>query len=291
MPSNEEINMAINELSAISEQKREIIQEFGEKYKAIEKEVKDLERQKAALEASLRPIEDMKEEALVIVKQAHAQANEIIRGAQAEAGHIIDEAKETAGFIIIDADSLKKTALRVLDENNAKIDAANLRERTGKEYLQRAEKTLLDAEIVASDAHKAQEKAIRDQVEASGLLEKAEVKRKALEAFEGQLSMKEGALRLLESTLSEQRQGIVDDLFAFGVDKESFKAEKLAFSERVAVKDAEIEARMAALKEQEEANAWRSRELDIGFELIKNRQVSVDRDIKKLEGLKKELSK
>lgn len=291
MPDEQEVSRAINELQAISEQKKEILVEFGKKYAKLEAEIKELENKKKTISEAIQPISDVREEGLVIIKQAKFQESEIIRGAEAEKKQLLDQARAEAKKIIDSANNVKAEYEAILAGINAKVDGAAASERKANEYLRNAEKMLLDAEFNSAEASKAQEKAIREQSKASELITVADIKLKALDAFQSELAEMDKAVKKDKEDLQNYRV-LVDDMQKnLNLNISLFEEEKKRIYVEIDTEKALLTSRLAVVKEQEETNAWRSRELDIGYELLKNKQAALDRDIKRLEGLKKELSK
>lgn len=292
MAGNEEmVSMAMNELNAIAEQKQEVLIEFGKKYSKLEAEVKELEAKKKALADSIRPVEDIKEEALVIIKKAKSQESEIIKGAEAEARLLLDKARDSAKGIINEALEIKAEYEATRAGINSMVDGAAEKERKAKEYLLSAEKILLDAEIKGSESQKAHEQAINDQAKAAELIALADIKRTALSVYEDKVTALDRDVSKSRAELDEKRVLISDMQKALDLSIALFEEEKKRIYVEIDSDKALWASRLKVVKEQEESNAWRSRELDIGFELLKNKQASLDRDIKRLEGLKKELSK
>lgn len=291
MDANKEINMARNELFAIREQKEEIIAEAGKRLSLIQADIDALEQKKEEILKEIVSVSDARQEAKVIVDRAKFDADQIMRAAIAEKAVLIDNARSEADSIIELANKIKDDAKAVKEDVDKTTELADMKLKEAENALRIAEKMRLDAEIVLNEANKVKDNAIIEKVKAHESLTLADVKTKSLEELSfsideriATMRSKEEALIIMEADLRTRADQLKRDQAVLESEKSAFDiAKKKEMEQIITLKD--------QLKVQSEDNAWRSRELDIGFELLKNKNETLNKDIKRLESLKKELSK
>lgn len=291
MGKNEEIASAVSELSAIAAQKKEVIESFGKKYAILDTDYKALCEKERVLQASVKALENVKEEAKAIIEKANKAAIEVVNAAHADAAEIVSAASVKAGKVVADAEDALKGARNEYKRNNEIILSASRRIQEAEDITRKSDASRMAAEVVISESVKEKEAAINAQVKAEAKLAELAVKLRALEAFEAELKMREDSVSGAEIDIGAKRADVDSRLSAVLVLESEIKSKKQKADDDIARDMAMIDKARAEIKTHAENNAWRTRELDIGFEIIENKKLALDKDIKKLEMLKKELSK
>jgi len=289
MANEDEIQQALETLNNIADQKQEVLKDFKAKYAEIDKQVIELESKKASLLADIKTIEQAKDEAQGIIKKANADSIETIRAAEADARNIVDKASVDANSIIELAKEMKEDAENIISGAKVTADKAMNDVIKASNALYEANKALKDAEADRAEALKTRQEAEEKMNKAQATLYAVNREKESIEGAQESLNdLKKDEKRKI-AVLDAEISKSFELNSALSVELAKTKAERESLEQKQKALDAEIAPLKAKLAEQADQNDWRSKELDIGFEKLKNDTDSLKKDQKKIEAMKKEI--
>jgi chemotaxis protein MotB len=283
------IKEAVRELDAIKAQKEEVISTYGKQYAEIDRRVHALEAQKESLEVDVKNLEVKAEEAIKTIRVASLEAEKIVSDAKNEASRVRSSAVIVADGIIADAESIRKDAENARSlaniansDSNAKLRQASSSFATAKELEKQAQEDATRASELRAEALK-----LKEEVDA--MAEASKVERARLDALavdmdknfkiiDGQRianETKASELFLLETCLKDQKARVEHEIELKQVEVEALRVK---YNEQY-----------RNCIEQGKKNDSKTAELNLAFEMLKNRRETLNVDIKKCEAIKKEL--
>lgn len=291
MPEKDEIRSAMEELQAIADQKRVLIDESSETYAKLDADIKELIKQKKELEAVLLTLKSAKDDAENIIEKAKAQAVQIISGASADGKNIVLDAMRDAEKVNKEAILDKERAQDLFMSFRAKDEEASLL-KTQAEILkkeadldkQNAGIKLVEANMLLSDAEKKIDAISKSNELITNELKSLRERESAISKAEEEIKSAKESISNASIAISSRAEGLDTEKKAF----DAFKSEKI---EEIARSLATIEETKAMLIKQKENNAFKNAELDAGFSKLKRDQEEVRKQNIIIEATKKELSK
>jgi len=284
----DKVKEAKRELSAVSDQKATIIKDFTKQYQDLDAIVKDLEQRKSDLIVQINKLETSIEGETGRIQKSRDSLKEVSKAVEADSRAILEDARSKASLIIKEAEGLKEEAQKVLLSNNDKTDQANKFFAAAEKHLKMGESYRIDSEIILSDANKKAQDAITAQANAEKALAMAEVKTKALEAYEAELAARSAAIKEAEELISIAKQSIRDESDALSANKKQFADDCASVVADIEAKKAEIEQIREGLIKQNDQNKFRSAELDSGFSKLRREQEDVKKQKVVIDNMKKE---
>jgi hypothetical protein len=291
MPEDNKFLELSNEIEALKAQQEQNLEDYRSKLVLLDADVKALEAKKLALADEIKALGNKVDESKNAILTETGKASGIVSAAKAEAEAIAENAMTKANSLIELAEEMKVQAGKVLEANNSKIDDAIAREKQADETVRKADAYRLDAEIILVDANKKAQDAIKAKADADASIRTAEVKIKALEAYDAELNERFKAIKAEELLLYGKKQELADGLLALNVSRETFSLDRLAALADIEAKKAEIEKMRAGLIEQKERNKFKDAELESGFARLKKEQGELRKAQSVVDSMKKELSK
>lgn len=289
--TSDEMNAFIAETNALMEQRAENLKEYGKKYREIDAQVKalsnerydlfqEVERLKGEQEALGAELDKVRNKADEILKDARTAAAESLKKAEQEIAERM-EVVSAQSLKIMDADvisrELRDKANKDVREADQLLNEARIEKRNAEIILADAQKKMREASIIDDDAREGHAEVVRRM---DALLIREEV-----------LAAQKVALDEEKTKVGAELRRLVD--LSADLQKKIADAEALIVQRDIALKEFNDSTGplLEGLKKQSEDNAWRSRELDLGFEKLKNDQASLKKDQAKIDLMKKELMK
>lgn len=279
------------DIEIFKKQKMDIIEEFSAKNAKLDADNKALKKVSNELSRKILSDKSLNQKQGRIIGDAKKQADLIVSDAKVLAGNIEKDARKLAEDLTDSLNSSKKEYDKLIIDLRAQKDKAREEavkyETLKKEIIsikKKHEEAISDcyakekefaAKVIQSEnAKKLYEDRLKENQDKQIALNEKEAKLIQKEAFLNDLQVK---LNDLELSLDKRKYDLEE-----GVSKKLGEIENIK---------GDLFKQQEEVKERNKALDWRNVELDKGFELLDIKTKETNKNIKKLEGLKKELSK
>jgi hypothetical protein len=291
MPENDEIAIEslAAEIQSLIGQKEEIIKQYGLKYKEIDAEYKELVAKRDEVFKEIKSAENAKIEAKRIVDAAEFKANQILSSANNEKEKTEKAIGEIAQKIILDAKILMSQAEGVM------VDAREFKSSAQTDAI-KASNNLAEARVVRDNADKIFVAASQKEKNADLLItansdfkKKLDAQSSRLDSREDSLNIREEYLKNKERELDGKTSSVTEQLRI--LQKQQYDCSDIEKKYSIMISEFEEQKQplLDALKKQSEDNMWRSRELDLGFEKLKNDNQVLKSEQSKIKAIQKEI--
>ena len=292
MSDNSKIIEAFNkELSNLKDQKEEYLLEYGAKVKVLDAKNRELAATRDGILEEIKTIESKPES---IAAELRAEVKKL----HEEAKQILAEAKEEAEKVVLEQAILDKDRVEFKEELEDSVKKFAALDDEVSQALKDAKDSLSEAIKSKNKCEEIEKTSVVANNELGKLIsfnksqsEYLEEELKGCEEFKSELKAKLKAAAGLETDLKQKIQHN-RDLISDNEKKSSYLTAAVKQTEdELAASKTEQDALIAKLKEQSNANSFRSKELDVGFDKLNRETKLLKREQKRVNAIKDEMSK
>lgn len=273
------------------ENQKVVLKEYGEKVKALDAEIKGLIAEKESLVEEIKILANQKDSVSNKLLSEANEKNEKARG-------VLQEAEKKMSDLVA-----KEIALS--NDYAEKDKKMSDRSKLLNDLIDKAEENLLkhsalvkETEAKLKDAAKHQESVLIKENEVEKLVEKLKIEKTELEnnnlkakELQADLDVKINESKKSALDLDQKIQYERDAISVIENQKQILEGKRKEYEERKIELEKEYQEKYEILKNQASVNSARSKELDAGFSVLNEKGMYVEKEIKKLEEIRAQLSK
>jgi hypothetical protein len=279
------------ELNVLKEQKNQYLHEYGAKVVELDAENKKLEANKAALLADINVLTNKKNDLIAdINRDSKIILQEIVdrkNQAQEELDLLVEQKKEYEQLKL----KLQETYEIKLSNLREDQDITAEKNQEAVNLLKDAQAQKLQLDSLLKEVHDekrsidALRKNIDKQEEIN--LRTSEINQAIKSKLEIDLNEAQSQRTIYADLIQKQK----DALSRIEEKEQAINAQLAELKQESEKSKAEADKLIDQLKQQSKDNAFRSQELDVGFEKLQNDQLFIKRESKRLEALREEINK